>query len=214
VQQSGLVIWSVRSSNTHRRWRAKPRIFTSGSATISRKSNGRSTRPMCMPSTASRRSAVRRSWRTTTRRRTSSTALPTSLATRCSWRARRRWSTSEIIIQCGVHFMAETSKLLNMDKTVLIPMEGRVFAVRLDHRRRCAAAQGTLSGVPVVTYVNTSADVKAETDICCTSSNAVAGVRELRFRHGAVHSRRVSGDECRQADQEEDPDLEGPLRGA
>jgi quinolinate synthase len=80
----------------------------------------------------------------------------------------------QIIIQCGVHFMAETSKLLNPDKTVLIPMEGRVFAVGIDHRRRCAAAQGALSGVPVVTYVNTSADVKAETDICCTSSNAVA----------------------------------------
>ena len=82
---------------------------------------------------------------------------------------------SEIIIQCGVHFMAETSKLLNMDKTVLIP----------DGKAGCSLSESITGadvrllkerypGVPVVTYVNTSADVKAETDICCTSSNAVA----------------------------------------
>jgi quinolinate synthase len=83
-------------------------------------------------------------------------------------------SDADIIVQCGVHFMAETSKLLNPDKLVLIP----------DKRAGCSLAASITGadvrllrerypGVPVVTYVNTSADVKAESDICCTSSNAV-----------------------------------------
>lgn len=86
----------------------------------------------------------------------------------------------EIIIQCGVHFMAETSKLLNPDKTILIP----------DMRAGCSLSESITGadvrllkerypGVPVVTYVNTSADVKAETDVCCTSSNAVAVVESF-----------------------------------
>ena len=88
---------------------------------------------------------------------------------------------ADIIVQCGVHFMAETSKILNPDKTVLIP----------DLRAGCSLAASITGadvrllrerfpGVPVVAYVNTSADVKAEVDICCTSSNAVAGGREPR----------------------------------
>jgi quinolinate synthase len=87
---------------------------------------------------------------------------------------------AEVIVQCGVHFMAETSKLLNPDKTVLIP----------DLRAGCSLAESITGtdvralreaypGVPVVTYVNTSADVKAESDICCTSSNAVRVVESL-----------------------------------
>jgi quinolinate synthase len=87
---------------------------------------------------------------------------------------------SSIIVQCGVHFMAETSKLLNPDKTVLIP----------DSRAGCSLASSITGadvrllrmrfpGVPVVAYVNTSADVKAEVDICCTSSNAVEVVESL-----------------------------------
>ena len=87
---------------------------------------------------------------------------------------------ADVIVQCGVHFMAETSKLLNPDKTVLIP----------DHRAGCSLAASITGadvrllrerypGVPVVTYVNTSADVKAESDICCTSSNAVEVVESL-----------------------------------
>ena len=87
---------------------------------------------------------------------------------------------AEIIIQCGVHFMAETSKLLNPEKTVLIP----------DARAGCSLSESITGadvrllkqrypGVPVVTYVNTSADVKAETDICCTSSNVLAVVESL-----------------------------------
>jgi len=87
---------------------------------------------------------------------------------------------SGIIIQAGVHFMAETSKLLNPDKTVLIP----------DLRAGCSLASSITGedvrllrerfpGVPIVTYVNTSADVKAESDICCTSSNAVQVVESF-----------------------------------
>jgi quinolinate synthase len=89
-------------------------------------------------------------------------------------------SDADVIVQCGVHFMAETSKLLNPDKTVLIP----------DVRAGCSLAASITGhdvrllrerypGVPVVTYVNTSADVKAESDICCTSSNAVEIVESM-----------------------------------
>ncbi|MBL8542273.1 MAG: quinolinate synthase NadA [Hyphomonadaceae bacterium] len=82
-----------------------------------------------------------------------------------------------VIVQAGVHFMAETSKVLAPEKTVLIP----------DLRAGCSLAASITGadvrlikerfpGVPVVTYVNTSADVKAESDVCCTSSNAAAVV--------------------------------------
>jgi quinolinate synthase len=87
---------------------------------------------------------------------------------------------ADIIVQCGVHFMAETSKILNPQKTVLIP----------DRRAGCSLASSITGadvrllrerfpGVPVVAYVNTSADVKAEVDICCTSSNAIQVVESL-----------------------------------
>ncbi|MCH7933519.1 MAG: quinolinate synthase NadA [Gemmatimonadetes bacterium] len=81
---------------------------------------------------------------------------------------------ADIIVQAGVHFMAETSKLLSPDKTVLIPSleAGCSLAASItgeDVRRM----KQKYPGVPVVTYVNTSADVKAESDICCTSANAV-----------------------------------------
>src|ERR1700761_7661488 len=87
---------------------------------------------------------------------------------------------SDLIVQCGVHFMAETSKLLNPDRTVLIP----------DSRAGCSLAASIsgadvrllrerFPGVPVVAYVNTSAEVKAEVDICCTSSNALQVVESL-----------------------------------
>ncbi|MGK2740745.1 quinolinate synthase NadA [Tepidicaulis sp. LMO-SS28] len=87
---------------------------------------------------------------------------------------------ADVIVQCGVHFMAETSKILSPEKTVLIP----------DSRAGCSLAEGITGadvralrakhpGVPVVTYVNTTADVKAESDICCTSSNAVQVVESL-----------------------------------
>jgi quinolinate synthase len=83
-------------------------------------------------------------------------------------------SDAAVIVQAGVHFMAETSKVLCPDKTVLIP----------DLRAGCSLAASITAadvrliklrypGLPVVTYVNTTAAVKAETDICCTSANAV-----------------------------------------
>ena len=84
------------------------------------------------------------------------------------------------IVLAGVHFMAETAKLLNPGKTVLIPDSGAGCSladsitaedVRLMRQR--------YPGVPVVTYVNTSAAVKAESDICCTSGNALAVVESL-----------------------------------
>ena len=87
---------------------------------------------------------------------------------------------ADVIVMCGVHFMAETAKMLSPDKTVLIPdldagcsLAASITAadVRLLRER--------YPGVPVVTYVNTSVDVKAESDICCTSSNAVEVVESL-----------------------------------
>src|ERR1700720_4751092 len=87
---------------------------------------------------------------------------------------------ADIIVQCGVHFMAETSTILNPDKTVLIP----------DLKAGCSLAsaitgadvrllRAKFPGVPVAAYVNTSAEVKAEVDICCTSSNAVEVIESL-----------------------------------
>jgi quinolinate synthase len=87
---------------------------------------------------------------------------------------------AEVIVLAGVHFMAETAKLINPSKTVLIP----------DLRAGCSLADGITGadvrrlkeehpGVPVVSYVNTSAEVKAESDITCTSSNAVKVVESL-----------------------------------
>ncbi len=86
----------------------------------------------------------------------------------------------DIIVFCGVRFMAETAKLLNPDKTVLLPSlrAGCSLAASItaeDVRR----LRQQFPGVPVVTYVNTYADVKAESDICCTSSNARAVVESL-----------------------------------
>jgi quinolinate synthase len=89
-------------------------------------------------------------------------------------------SKAEVIVLAGVHFMAETAKILSPEKTVLIP----------DLRAGCSLAASITAddirllrqrypGVPVVTYVNTSAEVKAESDICCTSANAVAVVESL-----------------------------------
>ena len=87
---------------------------------------------------------------------------------------------ADIIVLCGVHFMAETAKLMNPDKKVLLP----------DMSAGCSLASSITGedvrmlkekypGVPVVSYVNTSADVKAETDVCCTSANAVKVVESL-----------------------------------
>ena len=87
---------------------------------------------------------------------------------------------AEIIVMCGVHFMAETAKLMSPNKKVLLP----------DLKAGCSLSSSITGtdvrelkrqnpGVPVVSYVNTSADVKAETDVCCTSANAVKIVNSL-----------------------------------
>jgi len=87
---------------------------------------------------------------------------------------------AQVIVQAGVHFMAETSKLLNPEKTVLIPdmLAGCSLAASITGAD-VRALREAYPGVPVVTYVNTSAEVKAESDICCTSSNAVRVVESL-----------------------------------
>ena len=87
---------------------------------------------------------------------------------------------ADIIVMCGVHFMAETAKLMSPNKKVLLP----------DLKAGCSLSSSITGkdvrllkekypGTPVVSYVNTSADVKAETDVCCTSANAVKVVESL-----------------------------------
>ena len=91
-----------------------------------------------------------------------------------------RRAEADVIVVCGVHFMGETAKILNPHRTVVVP----------DARAGCSLAESITAadvralrerypGVPVVTYVNTSAAVKAESDICCTSANAVKVVESL-----------------------------------
>ena len=90
---------------------------------------------------------------------------------------------ADIIVMCGVHFMAETAKLMSPNKKVLLP----------DMRAGCSLSSSITGkdvrnlkkkypGVPVVSYVNTSADVKSETDVCCTSANAVKIVNSLKVK--------------------------------
>jgi quinolinate synthase len=114
-------------------------------------------------------------------------------------------SKASTIVFCGVHFMAETAKILSPDKTVLIP----------DERAGCSLADSITGeqlrdwkarhpGAVVVSYVNTTAEVKAETDVCCTSSNAVDVVasipadKEVLFcpdQFLGAHVKRVTGRE-------------------
>jgi quinolinate synthase len=87
---------------------------------------------------------------------------------------------AETIVMCGVHFMAETAKLLSPQKTVLIPdIEAGCSLAESIGPDDVRALRAAHPGVPVVTYVNTSAAVKAESDVCCTSANAVAVVESL-----------------------------------
>ena len=80
---------------------------------------------------------------------------------------------ADVIVQCGVHFMAETSKILNPSKTVLIPdPEAGCSLAESITAEGIAEMRRQYPGAPVVTYVNTTAEVKAASDICCTSSNA------------------------------------------
>ncbi len=87
----------------------------------------------------------------------------------------------DIIVFCGVRFMAETAKILNPTKTVLLPsMKAGCSLAASITAEDVRQLRKRFPGVPVVTYVNTYADVKAESDICCTSSNAKAVVESLK----------------------------------
>ncbi len=87
---------------------------------------------------------------------------------------------ADIIVLCGVHFMAETAKLMNPEKKVLIPdMQAGCSLSASITGEDVVMLKEKYPGVPVVSYVNTSADVKAETDVCCTSANAVKVVESL-----------------------------------
>ena len=87
---------------------------------------------------------------------------------------------ADIIVLCGVHFMAETAKIINPEKTVLIPDLGAGCSLAASITGQdVRLLKQRYPGVPVVTYVNTSADVKAESDVCCTSANAVRIVEAL-----------------------------------
>lgn len=89
-------------------------------------------------------------------------------------------STADIIVQCGVHFMAETSKILCPEKKILIPdMKAGCSLSESITGEDVRALKEKYPGLPIVTYVNTSADVKAESDVCCTSSNALKIVNAL-----------------------------------
>jgi quinolinate synthase len=89
-------------------------------------------------------------------------------------------TNADIIVLCGVHFMAETAKLMNPQKKVLLPdMEAGCSLASSITGKDVKLLKEKYPGVPVVTYVNTSAEVKAESDICCTSANAVNVVESL-----------------------------------
>ena len=87
---------------------------------------------------------------------------------------------AEIIVMCGVHFMAETAKLMNPNKKVLLPDMGAGCSLASSITGKdVRMLKEKYPGVPVVSYVNTSAEVKAESDVCCTSANAVKVVESL-----------------------------------
>ena len=89
-------------------------------------------------------------------------------------------TTADKIILCGVHFMAETAKLMNPTKKVYLPdMQAGCSLASSITGKDVRLLKEKYPGVPVVSYVNTSADVKAETDVCCTSANAVKVVESL-----------------------------------
>lgn len=89
-------------------------------------------------------------------------------------------SKAEILVFCGVEFMAETAKIINPERTVLIPsLKAGCSLASSITAQDVRDLKARYPGVPVVTYINTYADVKAETDICCTSGNAVKVVESL-----------------------------------
>jgi len=90
---------------------------------------------------------------------------------------------AEVIVFCGVHFMAETAAIICPNKTVLLPrMDAGCPMADTITPKALKARKAELPGLPVVTYVNTTAAVKAESDICCTSANAVSVVNSLKAK--------------------------------
>ena len=90
---------------------------------------------------------------------------------------------AEVIVFCGVHFMAETASILCPDKTVLLPdMDAGCPMADMITAKELKDLKSRYPGHAVVCYINTSAEIKAESDICCTSSNAVNVVRSLKDR--------------------------------
>ena len=90
---------------------------------------------------------------------------------------------ADIIVMCGVHFMAETAKLMSPEKKVLLPdMDAGCSLSSSITGEDVRNLKKKYPGVPVVSYVNTSADVKAESDICCTSANAVKAVESFNVK--------------------------------
>ena len=106
-------------------------------------------------------------------------------------------TNADIIVMCGVHFMAETAKLMNPQKKVLLPdMDAGCSLSSSITGKDVRLLKEKYPGVPVVSYVNTSADVKAETDICCTSANAVKIVNSLGVKKSDFFARCLFGKIC------------------
>ena len=122
---------------------------------------------------------------------------------------------ADVIVQAGVYFMAETAKLLNPDKTVLIPdVEAGCSLAASITGADVRLLREAYPGVPIVTYVNTSAEVKAESDVCCTSSNALRVVEALGVPRVILLPDEYLAQLCRQPDDRGGRRLARPLRGA
>ena len=94
-------------------------------------------------------------------------------------------TSADIIVFAGVSFMAETAKLLSPEKKVLLPrLEAGCFMANMINVESLRQFRAMHEGVPAVCYVNSTADIKAESDVCCTSSNAVNVVKNLAEREG------------------------------
>lgn len=90
---------------------------------------------------------------------------------------------AKIVVFCGVHFMAETASILNPEKTILLPVkEAGCPMADMITTKELKVLKNKYPGVPVVCYVNSSAEVKAESDVCCTSSNALEIVNSLNSK--------------------------------
>ena len=121
---------------------------------------------------------------------------------------------ADVIVLAGVHFMAETAKLLNPSKTVLIPDTGAGCSLaELITPEDVRLLRKTYPGTPIVTYVNTSAAVKAELDICCTSGNAKA-VSSSSASNVSSCCPTISGEEHRCRNPRQDHRLDRALRSA